>query len=427
MPPAPSDDSEPTRWAVILVRLPEDPLALQQVWSRAAQLGPEDLPLVTRVTRDLAKARGTAQRLRQTGAQVVVVEEPIERGRSAFCTEHPAQLAARSCERCSTAICPGCMVDASGHPLCQPCHTTKANLHKSTRRRQLLMAFAFTVFLYQVVDYLRADQERVAGNGPVRIAVVQFAPRALLSSPIIRHLNHSTSGDLQRPTLRDLAPWFNAEHKRYTGMKDPYVQVHHRGPFPVEIEAPELSQPGDSWYQTMLRAWRYPRYFRRLSEDHGVPMDDFAIKVYVVYGGGNRDLASHSRGSKKGRVAVVYISAEETNPAYALTTMAHEIGHALGADDTYDPETNLSSHPTGFVEPFSEPMYPQRFAEVMAVDIPLSPTQEHELNTLERLKVGYGSAAEMGWIGPEQATLFYTPPALSPAERLDPQGPETTP
>jgi hypothetical protein len=63
----------------------------------------------------------------------------------------------------------------------------------------------------------------------------------------------------------------------------------------------------------------------------------------------------------------------------------------------------------------------------MAVDIPLSPTQEHELSTLERLKVGYESAAAMGWIGPEQATLFYTPPALSPAQRLDPQGPETTP
>jgi hypothetical protein len=55
----------------------------------------------------------------------------------------------------------------------------------------------------------------------------------------------------------------------------------------------------------------------------------------------------------------------------------------------------------------------------MAVDVPLSPTEEFEVTTLKQLKVGYDTAAGMGWIGPEQAKLFYTPPALSPDERLD--------
>lgn len=384
----------------------------------------EDLPLVTRVTRDLHKARRTAVRLRQTGAQVVVVEEPVERGRSAFCKAHPAQLAARRCESCASAICPGCMVDANGHPLCAKCHTAKTLRIRSTRRRQLLVAFLFTVFLYQVVDYLRADQQKVAGGGPVKVGIIQFAPKTLLSAPIIRALNRSPEEQLPHQTLRDLAPWYNAEHKRYTGMPGPYLDVQHRGPFPVDIQAPELSKPGDSWYQAMFRAWRYPRYFKRMAEDLGVPVEDYGIKVYVIYGAGNRDLASHYRGSEKGRVAVVFVSVEERNPAYALTTMAHEIGHALGAVDTYDPATSLSTHPIGYVEPFADPLYPQRFAEVMAVDIPLSPTEEFELTTLKRLKVGYESAAGMGWIGPEQAKLFYTPPALSPAERLDRDTPE---
>jgi hypothetical protein len=156
-----------------------------------------------------------------------------------------------------------------------------------------------------------------------------------------------------------------------------------------------------------------------MAEGVGVPVDDYGIKVYVVYGAGDRDLASHSRGSEKGRVAMVFISVEEANPAYALTTMAHEIGHALGAMDAYDPVTNLAVHPTGYVQPFADPLYPQRFAEVMAVDIPLSPTEEFEVTSLDRLKVGYETAAGMSWIGPEQAKLFNTPPALSPAQRLD--------
>ena len=420
MPPSPTNgETEPTRWAVILVRLPDDTTALEDVLPRSRPVAPEDLPLVTRVTRDLHKARRTAARLRRTGAQVVVVEEPVGRGVSAFCTAHPAQLAARRCESCDTAICPGCMVDANGHPLCARCHGTKTIRIRDTRRRQLVMAFLFTVFLYQVVEYLRADQEKVAGSGPVRVGIIQFAPAEHLGAPIIRALNQGRGPTAVHDTLMDLGPWFDREHKRYTGVAGTYLDVQARGPFPVEVQAPRLAVSGDSWYQAMLRAWRYPRYFQRLAEDLGVPIDDYGIKVYVIYSAGDRDLASHSRGSKKGRVAVVFVSMQETNPAYALTTMAHEIGHALGATDSYDPLTSLADHPTGFMEPFADPLYPQRFAELMAVDIPLSPSEEVEVTKLNRVRVGYQTAAGMGWIGPEQAKLFYTPPALSPAQRLD--------
>ncbi len=386
---------------------------------RSRPVVPEDLPLITRVTRNLDKARRTAARLREAGAQVVVVEEPVERGRSAFCTTHPAQLAARSCEDCTAAICPGCMVDANGLPQCNSCHKMNTERVRSVRRRQLLVAFLFTVFLYQVADYLRADQEKVAGAGPIKVGIIQFAALEHVGAPIIRALNQSRTPSTTFDTLMDLGPWFNAEHKRYTGTPSAYIDVQRRGPFPVEIQAPTLSVKGDSWYQAMFRAWRYPRYFQRKAEDLGVPIEDYGVKVYVIYGSGDRDLASHSRGSKKGRVAVVFVSVEEKNPAYALTTMAHEIGHALGALDTYDPETSLADHPTGFVEPFADPLYPQRYAELMAVDIPIGPKEEFEASKLDQLRIGYQTASDMGWIGPEQAKLFYTPPAITPAERLE--------
>ena len=169
----------------------------------------------------------------------------------------------------------------------------------------------------------------------------------------------------------------------------------------------------------MFRAWQYPRYFRQLAQDHGISTEKYTVKVYVVYGGTSPDMAAHSRGSRKGRVATAFISLDERNPGYPLVTIAHEIGHALGALDTYNPETSHSTHPEGFVEPFADPLYPQRFAELMAVDIPIAPQVEQEISQLDQLRVGHRSAADMGWIAPEQADLFYTPPAIAPEEKLD--------
>jgi hypothetical protein len=57
----------------------------------------------------------------------------------------------------------------------------------------------------------------------------------------------------------------------------------------------------------------------------------------------------------------------------------------------------------------------------MAVDIPISRLQEQEISTLTQLRVGHRTAAEMGWIPPEQATLFYTPAEIRPEEKLGTQ------
>ena len=151
------------------------------------------------------------------------------------------------------------------------------------------------------------------------------------------------------------------------------------------------------------------------------------MRVYVVYGGTSFDMASHSRGSEKGRVAVVYVSLDETNPGYPLATVAHEIAHALGASDTYDAETSQANHPHGYIAPFADPLIPQPFAELMAVDIPIGPNLEQEVSSLNQLRVGHHTAAELGWIPPEQAVLFYTPAEVMPEDKLNPQPPPPQP
>ena len=412
---------------MILVQLPEDARAIDAVLPRSRPITTSDLPLVTRVTDDLDAAHDTAHRLRQAGARVVIVEEPIDREGSAFCTDHPAQLAARECERCNVAICPGCMVHAKGEPRCVPCQDAITTHRTRTRRRQLVLLLIFSAFLYKVWDHFRLDTERMESSAPITIGVIQFAPKADTSANIIRNLNYGSDAPGQGRTLRDLAPWINAEFSRYSGSPDARFRVDIRGPFAVDVNAPALAEPGDSWFTRMVRAVQYPRYFQQLAADHGVNASRYTVKVYVVYGGSSYDMASHSRGSETGRVAVVYVSLDELNPGYPLATIAHEIGHTLGADDTYDPETSRAIHPEGFVEPFSKPLFPQSFAELMAVDVPISRTREMEVSTLDQIRVGHRSAADMGWISAEQADLFYTPAEKGPEDRLVTEEPEPAP
>ena len=403
---------------MILVQLPEDPQKIDAVLPRSRPVNVEDLPLVTRVTDAIDAAHDTAHRLRQAGARVVIVEEPVDRDGSAFCTDHPAQLAARQCERCSAAICAGCMVNARGEPRCVRCQTEIVSQNTRIRRRQLFLLLIFSAFLYKVWDHFRLDAERMESSAPITIGVIQFAPKADTSANIIRDLNYGSNEPGQGRTLRDLAPWLNAEFSRYSGNPDERFRVDIRGPFAVDVNAPTLAETGDSWFTRMVRAVQYPRYFQQLAADHGVDADRYTVKVYVIYGGSQYDMASHSRGSETGRVAVVYVSLDELNPGYPLATIAHEIGHTLGADDNYDPDTSRAIHPEGFVEPFSKPLFPQSFAELMAVDIPISRTGEMEVATLDQIRVGHSSAAGMGWISSEQAELFYTPAEVGPEDRL---------
>jgi hypothetical protein len=49
-------------------------------------------------------------------------------------------------------------------------------------------------------------------------------------------------------------------------------------------------------------------------------------------------------------------------------------------------------------DPRLSPLYPQRFAEIMAVKRPLSPTEARMPDSLQDERVGPATAREIGWI-----------------------------
>ncbi len=406
------------RYRVVLVRLPKGQAGSEVVSLPGERpVDPNELPLTCRITSSPDAAEETAARLREAGGVVVITKEPATRSNSAFCGFHPHRLAARHCGVCGTPVCDRCIEDARGEQICARCIQEGHSRVRQTRLRQLFFLFLFAVFLYEVGSFVQADEARVAPDARVKALVVQLVAPGVPVTPIVQTLN----GAAARPgmtSFRDIGPWYSAERARYGGPDD-WMQVEVRGPWPVAVAPPPLDDPSLSTVARLWNAWRWPRYFHGIAEDFGVDVSEYGVRAYVLYGHGTGDVAAHSRGSETGRIAVSMVDLNETNAAYAVLTVAHELGHALGALDRYHPDSFQALHPEGYVEPFATPLFPQRFAELMAVDVPLSLRTEREVVDLSEVRVGHRTAEEFGWIGPEQADLFYSPPTLGPVEQLE--------
>ena len=80
----------------------------------------------------------------------------------------------------------------------------------------------------------------------------------------------------------------------------------------------------------------------------------------------------HSVGLRKLLLGVAHVFANRRQQPVNNVVIAHELMHTLGATDKYDPANNLPIFPQGFAEPDREPLYPQRFAEIMGGRIPIS-------------------------------------------------------
>jgi len=415
---APADRVERPRWRVMVVRVPTDAAAsVQDAMPTPRALAPEDLPFIARITHDSHVASVTARRLRTAGAVVLVVEEPGGPADGAFCGFHPDRIAARACTLCDAPICTSCRRRAGEEDICPRCVSQGGGRRRITRLRQLFAIFLFAVFCFEVYAWFRTNRDAVSPGADVRVAILQFAPPSNPLPPAARALN-AVGGT--GTSFEDIGPWLSREHERYGGAGKYVVDV--RGPWGRTVEPPPLPGPADGPLRAAWQTFQYPRYFHGIATDQGVDPDDYGARIYVVYSDDVGDRASESRGSKKGRVAIAFVSAQEKNPAYAVLTVAHELGHVLGADDLYDPDTFRAQHPEGFVEPYSSPLYPQAFAEVMAVDRPLAPGEESEVRSLEEVRVGHRTAASFGWIRRAQADLFYQPPAQSAQDRLRPAG-----
>ena len=275
------------------------------------------------------------------------------------------------------------------------------------------MALFFAAFLVSVYAWVSAGRVPWQ-SGTVRFLVLELQPPdARASEGLLRLNDQAPSAEASLDTASD---WLAAQYASYLPSHPPLkVEFVISGPHSVAMDPPDLDEPNLTRWQLLRRALSYYWYFRRLSSELGADFDDYDARIVVLLeprAGG--DVESRSMADPKQRFGVVHLDPAVEDPSYALITLLHELGHTLGGTDKYDGDTFLAVWPEGFAEPRRDPVFPQRFGEIMAVDVPLSFTSEREPRVLRDLTVGARSAAEFGWIPAPVADAHYAELPASP-------------
>lgn len=164
---------------------------------------------------------------------------------------------------------------------------------------------------------------------------------------------------------------------------------------PAQRELPPMIEPGASVPSIMFWSLRLRYYAWRVMRKLPGPTPD--ISIFVLFHDPQRSSSlQHSLGLQKGLVGVVNAFADREMRGSNAVIIAHELLHTLGATDKYD-SNNQPIHPQGFAEPEREPLYPQRYAELMGGRIPITPERAETPESLRLVVIGPQTAAEIGW------------------------------
>ena len=103
----------------------------------------------------------------------------------------------------------------------------------------------------------------------------------------------------------------------------------------------------------------------------------------------------NSVGLQKGMVGIVNARAGRRQQGSNNVIIAHEFLHTLGATDKYDPSDGQPIAPEGLGEPGREPLYPQRYAEIMGGRIALARNDAVVPKSLKYVVIGPLTASEI--------------------------------
>ncbi len=102
-----------------------------------------------------------------------------------------------------------------------------------------------------------------------------------------------------------------------------------------------------------------------------------------------------SVGLQKGMVGIVNARASRRHAGANNVIIAHEFMHTLGATDKYELGTGLPIVPDGLAEPDRNPLYPQRWAEIMGGRIAVAENDAIIPKSLRYTVIGPATAREI--------------------------------
>lgn len=249
-----------------------------------------------------------------------------------------------------------------------------------------LLLVLFVVLLWAYRDY-RSRSGRTEWDATLNVAVVLLVEPGV--SPV-------TVRDL-RGRFGALADRLHEEFERYGhGPMRPVLftvtdTVNHSLELPKLVQASILGV-----LTTNYELWRFSR---QVNKQLDFDVTDYKSRIYVSLRAPKSETRRFVEGFSQqgGHFGVVEVELAEDSIDFALFVVAHELFHTLGATDKYGPDGRTRA-PDGLAEPELIPLYPQRFAELMARDRPIHEGEEVPPASLDELAVGPVTAREVGWI-----------------------------
>jgi hypothetical protein len=248
------------------------------------------------------------------------------------------------------------------------------------------------LLLVLLVVSLSAWQDRYRSTRWREPLYVAIYPIAADESPVT--LGYVAALDAER--FKPIDRFFMHEAARYhLNASEPVrtrlrASLHDRPP----QRAPNAGVFATAWWSLQLRYWAW-----RASGHVNEPED---IRMFVLF----HDPAltpqvPHSLGLTKGLIGVVYAFATSEMDGENAVVIAHELLHTVGASDKYLPGTDAPRFPDGYGDPAQVPLYPQRFAEIMAGRRMLGADRWQQAANLDEVLIGAATALEIRW--PEHA------------------------
>jgi hypothetical protein len=253
-------------------------------------------------------------------------------------------------------------------------------------RVSVLLAVLLGVLVYAWVD-VRSRRARNDWDHTLYVAVALVRLERVDEAAI----------DALRARLPALEDRLAAELERYRpGAPRP---VRFRLVPPVDAAAPPPLPKGDGPLDAASHSLALWSYLRDLDARAGLDASLFDARIYVAVRRArkvDRTLVE-GRSEQGGRVGLVEVELDAEVADLPLVVVAHELLHTLGATDKYD-AGGRTLVPLGLAEPERAPRYPQRYAEIMARNRPVSPTTELVPDSLDEVAIGPSTAREIGWL-----------------------------
>ncbi len=170
-------------------------------------------------------------------------------------------------------------------------------------------------------------------------------------------------------------------------------------PVRMELGAEIHSQPPDigqqpnmlsiMWWSLRMRWWSS----RTAGAQDRITPD---VRIFVRYHKPDINIVlENSVGLQKGMVGIVNGYASRRYRGVNNVIIAHEFLHTLGATDKYRPGDGQPLAPDGLAEPQREPLYPQRYAEIMGGRIARSENDAEIPDDLRLARIGPLTASEI--------------------------------